>query len=347
MRRNHKEVAMTSSTITRRQALAGIASLAGSALVPRLGHAADAPITLRLGLNNGPSHFMAKGAQKFGELVAAKSGGTVTIRVFPGGQLGGERDMAEGVKVGTLDAAILSAGVLANFDPFVGIYELRFLFDDYPQAFRAQDGPVFEETSRRLQASSGMRLLGFFDNGFRYVFTRSKTLRSINDFKGVKIRVPEAPSYVKTFEQLGASPTVVPFPELYTALQTGLVEGYEGNPASNVEQKFFEVTKFIAPTKHLFLSAAVIMSERKFQSLTPAQRDAVLAAFKEALVYEREIGSRLEDGRALDVLTKEKGLTLTPIDTKPIKQAVRPVLEWYAERIGPEGMRWIERLNAT
>jgi tripartite ATP-independent transporter DctP family solute receptor len=335
---------MNPSSYSRRRTLVGLSALACST-IPGLAHAQQA--TLRLGLSNGPNHFLAKGCQKFADAVGTKTNGAVAMRVFAGGQLGGERDMAEGVKVGTLDVAVLSAGVLANFDPFVGIYELPFLFTDYPGAFRGQDGPVAAEAGKRLLASSGMRLLGFFDNGFRYVFTRSKQVRTMADLKGVKIRVPEAPSYLRTFEQLGASPTVVPFPELYTALQTGLVEGYEGNPASNLEQKFFEVTKNIAPTKHLFLSAVVVMSEKKFQSLTPPQRDAVLASFKEALDYERDIGSRVEDGRALDVLTKEKGLTLTTIDPAPLKAATKPVLDWYAGRLGGDGAAWIERLAAS
>jgi tripartite ATP-independent transporter DctP family solute receptor len=337
---------MSTISIARRRSLAYLAALAGLPLAPAV-RAQGAPVTLRLGLSNGPQHFLAKGCQKFAELVSAKTNGAVTIRVFAGGTLGGERDMAEGVKVGTLDAAILSSGVLANFDPFVGIYELPFLFDDYPHAFRGQDGPVTAEANRRLMASSGMRLLGFYENGFRYVFTRSKPIRSIGDFKGVKIRVPEAPSYLRTFETLGASPTIVPFPELYTALQTGLVEGYEGNPASNLEQKFYEVTKFGAPTRHLFLSIAVVISEKRLQALTPPQRDAVLAAFAESLAFERATGSRVEDGKALDVLTKERGLTLTQIDTAPLKQATRPVLEWYAGRIGGDGMSWIDKLAAA
>ena len=336
---------MNASWSSRRRVLGALGAAACTAGFPRL--AGAQATTLRMGLSNGPNHFLAKGCQKFADALGTATQGAVSMRVFPGGQLGGERDMAEGVKVGTLDAAVISAGVLANFDPFVGVYELPFLFADYPQAFRGQDGPVAAEAGRRLAASSGMRLLGFFDNGFRYVFTRQKPIRSMADFKGVKIRVPEAPSYLRTFEQLGASPTVVPFPELYTALQTGLVEGYEGNPASNLEQKFFEVTKQIAPTRHLFLSAVVVMSEKKFQSLTPSQRDAVLASFKEALAFEREIGSRVEDGKALDVLTKEKGLTLGTIDAAPLRSATRPVLDWYAGRMGSDGAAWIERLAAS
>lgn len=337
---------MHSTSSARRRSLRYLAGIAGLPLASFVG-AQQPAVTLRIGLTNGPQHFLAKGCQRFAELVSAKTGGTVAVRIFAGGTLGGERDMAEGVKVGTLDGAVLSAGVLANFDPFVGIYELPFLFDDYAQAFRGQDGPVAAEANRRLLASSGMRLLGFYDNGFRYVFTRSKPLRAMGDFKGVKIRVPEAPSYLRTFEALGAAPTVVPFPELYTALQTGLVEGYEGNPASNVDQKFYEVTKMVSPTRHLFLSAAVVMSEKKLQSLTAAQRDAVQSAFAEALVYERSIGSRVEDAKALEVLTKERGMTLTEIDIAPLKKATRPVLEWYAGRLGADGLGWIEKLAAA
>ena len=237
--------------------------------------------------------------------------------------------------------------MLANFDPLVGIYELPFLFDTYEQAFRGQDGPVAEEARKRLLATSNMRLLGFFDNGFRYVFTRSKPIKSVADFTGVKIRVPEAPSYIRTFEAIGASPTVLPFPELYTALQTGLVEGYEGNPASNVNLNFFEVTNYISPTKHLLLSAAVLISETRFKALSPSQQTAVAEAFAEALAYERSIGSQVEDSKALTVLTTDRRLVLNDIDTSPMRAAAKPVLEWYAERLGSDGIDWIRRLTAS
>jgi tripartite ATP-independent transporter DctP family solute receptor len=300
-----------------------------------------------MGTSNGPQHFITRGAQKLADLAKVKSGGTVTVRVFPAGQLGGEREMAEALKVGTLDLAVVSAGVLANFDPLVGIYELPFLFDTYERAFKGQDGPVADEVRKRLLATSNMRLLGFFDNGFRYIFTRSKPIRMVADLQGVKIRVPEAPSYIRTFEAIGASPTVVPFPDLYTALQTGLVEGYEGNPASNLDLKFFEVTRFISPTKHLFLSAAVLISETRFAALSAAQQKAVLDAWTEALAFERSIGSQVEDAKALTVLTTDKRLVLQDIDNAPMRAAAKPVLEWYAGRLGPDGMDWIAKLTAS
>jgi TRAP-type transport system periplasmic protein len=302
-------------------------------------------ITLRYGHVTPADHFFHRAAERIATSVAKKTNGQVEIKIFPSSQLGTAREMVEGLKTGTVDMAEVSAGEMEILEPMMSIGELPYLIRDYNHAHALEDGPVFKEASRRLKEKAGVQILGYLESGFRMVYTRQKAIKSLEDFKGVKIRVPEVPVYLKTFQLLGANPTVVPFAEVYNAMQTRVVDGYELPPSSVKLLKLYEVSKYITPTRHFFLPTPVAVSAKAWTSLTTEQQKALQEAFDENLPAHRADGPQQADDADLKWLSEQGGMEMLQIDVEPLKKAVQPVYQDFARKIG--GMEWIQRAIDT
>jgi tripartite ATP-independent transporter DctP family solute receptor len=288
--------------------------------------------TLRFGHIWPPEGGWGGAAQRFAELVSQRSGGKIEVKVFPSSQLGNERELEEGLQIGNVDFTFGGPGVLTNFDPAIGIFDMPFMFRDYAHANRVMDGPIGQQVWDSLRTKAGIRVLASGAQGFRYVLTRTKPVRSMEDLKGLKVRVPEAETFLRTFRLIGANPVAVPWGETYLALKNGVVDGMEGVPDVILNQKMFEAGKYIAKTGHIMATLQLLVSEKTYQSLPPEVRKVVDETGLE--VWRAQRAAAQADNEKAEADLAQKGLTFATVDLKPFQAAVRPFWDEWAKKTG-------------
>lgn len=274
-------------------------------------------------------HIMAL---KFQELAAKKTNNQAEIQIFPANQLGEERVVVEGVKMGTIDMMSSGTAIWVNFAPKLGVLDLPYVFKEFDHVHKLLDGPAGEELAKHVEQSTGARVLGWYDSfGFRNVGTKSKEVKKLEDLKGLKIRVIQTPTYVRTFELLGASPTPMAFGEVYTSIQTGVLDGWEHDPPTMVTQKMYEVTKYVARTEHLFGVLLLTVNAKKLDALPADVKKGVEEAAREACNYARSLAPEKEQA-ALKVL-KDKGMVINDFDKAQAVEKVRGYWKEYADKV--------------
>lgn len=271
-------------------------------------------------------------AVKFAELVSQKSNGEVEIDIYPNGQLGGQKELLEALIIGTVDMSISDTGLLANYEKSIGILDMPYVFKDRDHARKAMSGEVGTALKEKVVATSGIRPLTLEAVAFRNTFLAKKEIYSLEDFKGVKVRTPEAPSIIETFKALGANPTAIPSGEAYTAIQTGVVDGMEGNPEFLTSIKIYEVANNWIETQHTMTCTALNISEKVFQGLPANVQNILVEASEEALDYFYEYTEEV-DAKSRDLL-KEQGVQFFDMDKAPLEKAVAPMVEAFVKENG-------------
>lgn len=283
---------------------------------------ASAKTVLKLGTSTQPSHIYNLAAEKFAEIVADKSGGDIEVQVFPAAQLGSERDMVEGLQIGTLEMTLTSTGPMGNFVPQVKLFNLPFLFKDRESCYKVLDGEIGTQISD-LFVKVGIRSLGWFENGFRNITNSKVPVEKPADMNGLKIRVMEDDVFILTMKALGASPLPMAFGELYTALEQKTVDAQENPLAVIYSSRFFEVQKYLAMTGHFYSPAVLLISEITWQSLSPEQQKIITDAAAQARDYERELS--LKADQELEAACAKEGMVITRPDKAPFAEAVAAV----------------------
>lgn len=261
------------------------------------------------------------GMADFAKRVGAATGGRVAVAIFPNNQLGNERELIEGLPLGLVDIASPANAVLTNFIPDLVTLDLPFLFRDQAHLERVLNGPLIDVIGEAA-GKRGYRLLGLYTAGVRHIMTK-KTINSVADLKGLKIRTMQNPAHVEAFKALGANPTPLAYGELYGALQSGVVDGAEAANTNYHAQKFFEVAPNWAMVSWTVLISPLIMSETRFKSFPADVQAALLAAGKESAVVERAEYAR-SDTERLDRL-KTSGVKITSPDLAAFRTAVAKV----------------------
>jgi tripartite ATP-independent transporter DctP family solute receptor len=258
----------------------------------------------------------------------------IRLRVFPRGQLGDEKDMIEQVRLGAIGIASVSAAALSSFAPSVGVLDIPFLLRDQDHhPWVVADGPIGRRLAQQIEKESGLVVLDWWSAGMRHVFTRAMPVRSVEDLNGLKIRVIGSSVYIDTFNAMGAKSTPMPYGEVYTALATGTVDGAENDTTGYRNMKFYEQAPNLSLTGHFFLFKVVVASPRFLARLSPAQREALMQAMREATVYQRELS--VTNYRAdLEWFATQPRIAVTMPDRAALEAAVRPVQERYAQRFG-------------
>ena len=281
-----------------------------------------AKIILKCGTSTQPTHIYNLAAEHFGKIVAENSGGEIEVQVFPASQLGSERDMVEGLQLGSLEMTLTSTGPMGNFVPQVKLFNLPFLFKDRESCYRVLDGEIGTQIADRF-TKVGIRSLGWFENGFRNITNSKVAVENPSDMKGIKIRVMEDDVFILTMKALGASPLPMAFGELYTALEQKTVDAQENPLAVIYSSRFFEVQKYLAMTGHFYSPAVLLISEMTWKTLTPEQQKIVADAAAEARDYERELS--LKADQELEAACKKEGMIITHPDKTPFAKAVASV----------------------
>jgi tripartite ATP-independent transporter DctP family solute receptor len=244
-------------------------------------------IVLKAGHSANPDEPYHVGLQALADRVKELSNGQVEIQIFPNNQLGNEKEMIEGLLLGTLDMTVPSNGVVTNFVPELGIFDLPFLFRDREHMYKVMDGPVGEELGQALEAK-GFKLLAFYEAGIRHIMTTKKPIDSYDDLAGMKIRTMQVPAHVASFNAFGANATPLAYGELYGALQSGVVDGAEAANTNYNSKKFYEVAPYWATVAWTALVADLIMSKEKFDSLPADVQQILQQAALESAAIERK-----------------------------------------------------------
>lgn len=320
--------------------------VAASVAVPALAlhrTARAAEFEMKWGCFAPPDHPLSVNAVEATRRIAEESKGRVEIKYFPSSQLGGDTDMLSQVRSGALDLYTTSASFLTTLNPSVGPSALGFAFKDYATIWNAVDGDV-GRVARKAAAAANIHVFEkYWDLGFRTVSSSTKPIATLADMQGLKIRVPVLPMFFGMFKALGASPVSMNFSELYTSLQTKLVEGQE-NPLVNVwTAKFYEVQKFVALTNHCWEGMLIAANRTSFGALPADVQDIVTRHVNAAALKEREDMRKLN----LDVQARLEaaGLKFNPVDIAPFRDKLRQA-GYYAEwrqKMGDEAWAALEK----
>ena len=316
--------------------LAGALSvlLAGAA-VP-----AFAETTVRIGHVLADSHSWHIAAQGFAKDVADKTAGEVKVEIFPGGQLGAEKDVIEGLQFGSVQGGIIGAGSFQAVEPKLGIIEMPYAWPTREKAFAALDGELGSALGGLLE-EKGIKVLAWWENGFRDVTNSKRPIATPADLEGLKIRVTPDKVRLETFEALGAQPAPLAFGELYSALQQGVFDAQE-NPLAVIESStFFDVKKNFSNTQHVWGAAALGLSKPVWDKLTPEQQQIVEAAAKDWGAKQRQM---VTDGTAETIRNLEaKGMVFNEVDKAAFEAAVKPVWDNNASVFGDDLMALVEK----
>ncbi len=268
-----------------------IASLLFAAMTTGSAIAADT-YKLKTATWHSPDHPITKGLAKYKELVEAKSGGRIQVQIYPSAQLGPEDTYIDSVKKGNVEMGI--TGTLMGRDvPVINLSELPFLFADWQHARKIFFGPIGADMTAPLPEKAGVRNLAYFADGFR-IISSNTDLSSFEKLKGMRLRVPNTPVYIEMAKGFGANPVTMAFSEVFTAIETKVVDGQE-NPAATIRSsRFYEVQKQILDSKHMFSPRLLVINEKLYQGMAPELQKAVNEAATEAAVYQWKISEEAE-----------------------------------------------------
>jgi len=260
-----------------------------------------APVVIKLAHAGSPEHQYNIGAEEFKKLVEERSNKAITVNIFPQGQLGNERDAIEGVRMGTIEmTTIAAAGALPSFVPEMGVLGVPYVLTSLQQAYNVLDGRFGEELNKYIEAK-GMINLCFWEVGFRHFTNSVRPIRVPDDLNGLKIRVQESRGWMEFIRLLGGIPTPIPFGELYSALQQGVVDGQENPIATIYSMRYYEVQKHLTLDGHTYEAAAVLVNPRFFSRLSDEHKALVKQAAIDAGAYQRARLAEINQER-LDII---------------------------------------------
>jgi len=289
-------------------------------------------IVLTLNHDGATDHPYNYGAEKFAQLVAEKTNGEVTIEVYPASQIASGTKAVEFVQMQTLDINLSATTSLINFVPIIGALDMPFQFANKDEVFKVLDGEIGDKLEAEAE-NAGFKILAWWDNGFKNVSNSVRPITCVADYKGLKIRTPESDVFLKTYEALGATPTAMAVGEVYTAIQTGVVDGQDNTVANFVKNKYSEVQDYLTITNHIYTAEPLVMNLDKFNSLTADQQTAILEAAQEACEYERQLSIEQEESDLQAV--RDAGVEVTVIeDTTELREAVQSVYDAYEAEYG-------------
>jgi tripartite ATP-independent transporter DctP family solute receptor len=293
--------------------------------------AADKPLVIKANIPTTADAPYGMGIKKFVEAANAKTKSVkFELQLFPSSQLGGTRETVEKIQMGSITMTACSSGFLSGFAPSIAVFDLPYLFRDSQHAYKVMDGPVGDTVKQEL-LSKDIRLLGFFENGWRHLTNNSRPIKCPEDLKGLKIRVMESPLMVSTLNSMGAIATAMDWSEVITSLKTGVIDGQENVPMNIWNDKTYEVQKHISLTYHFYNPGVLLISESFFKKLPKDVQDALIKAGNEATVYERGLAAS-ESEKSLERVVKAGMVLERNPDIEAFRKSVEPVYAKFGEK---------------
>jgi len=318
-------------------------------VVSLAGAAAAENFTLKLA-NAGPADTEDRtviAVELFRNHVQNKTGGSVKIEVFHASQLGNEKEILEGLKMGTIELGTITTGPVPTLFKPIMVFDIPYLFPNQVVAWEVLDGPFGRKLMEEMRKVTGIRTLAISENGYRHFVTSEKQIKSVADMKGLKIRTMENPAHMKMVEALGASPTPVAFGELYMALQQGVVDGCELPMTLTNNGKYYEVQKHTILDGHLYNPLIMFVNDKVWEKLSEDQKAALYEGAQLFNIAQRAISERQVQSGILNVT--EKGMTVyvpTAAQLNEFRSVSQPpVLDYVKSQAGEQWVK--EALEAV
>lgn len=294
--------------------------------------AAFAQTTMRISISTAQNSHQGIAIDTFAKEVAARTSGRYKVETFYNGSLGGERESIEAVQLGTQELAFSSTGPVPNFVPETKILDVPFLFRDKAHARAVLDGPIGQDLLTKFD-SKGFKALAWAENGFRHMTNSKRDVRAPEDLKGLKMRTMENPVHIAAYKGFGIITTPMAFPEVFTALQQGTVDGQENPLSVIISAKFDQVQKHLSLTGHVYSPAIFVMNKASFDKLSAADKQAFIDAAKEGTKANRARVDTDDDKGVADL--RAKGMTvIDDLDKSKFVAALAPVNAEFEKQFG-------------
>ncbi len=311
----------------------GVAS--GLAFLAGAGHAADIKErTFKVAFVQPKDHPQGIALERFAEIVGKNSGGKLKVRIFAGGTLGGDAAVIQSLQGGTIEMTAVATSLLGSQIKEFAMLDFPYLFNESKEVEAVLDGPIGKKLNDKLP-EKGLIGISYWEHGFRNMTNSRRPITRLEDFQGLKIRVLQLPLYVDMFNTLGANAVPMPYPELYTGLETKTVDGQENTFSSIETAKFYEVQKYASTTRHVYQPLIVLFSRKVWDTLSADERKILLDAGKETQPFARRM-VREADAKSLETL-KAKGLIVSefpPAAVAQMRERLKPVIDKYSKDVG-------------
>jgi tripartite ATP-independent transporter DctP family solute receptor len=322
--------------------VSGLFALAAVCLSVFSGGAAQAQgRELTMGNINPPKHGTSLASQEFINKLAEVSGGKLKAVHHHSGALGGEREVAQQIQLGTVDFGPITTAPLSTLVPEMSVFQLPYIFRDYDHVFKALDGgDTLQKYYDTVLDRRGLKLVGFIAAGYRGIYGHYP-INGLADVKGKKVRVQEDKILVATFKALGMISTPIAFPEVATSLQTGVIDFAEGGVNTFYHNKFYDIVKNVADVRHTHQCVALVMSKSSYQKLDAAGQKAIRDAWEHARQFNRKF--ILDEDQSIQEQVRAKGVAITKPDATPFRQATLSVYEeFYATPAGKDARKMVD-----
>ncbi|MDI6838311.1 MAG: TRAP transporter substrate-binding protein, partial [Rhizobiaceae bacterium] len=288
-------------------------------------------------------HHISKGIDLFAEKVKEYSNGEIEIKVFHSAQLGEEKDTIEQTQFGVIDLNRVSLGPFNNIIEETQVVSLPYIFRSVDHMHKVMDGPIGDEILAAFEAHDLIGL-AFYDGGSRSFYNSEKPIKSVDDLKGMKFRVMQSDMFVDMVGALGANATPMPYGEVYSAIQTGVIDGAENNWPSYDSSGHFEVARYYTLDEHLIVPEVLVMSKKTWDKLSPEDQAIVRQAAKDSVPQMRELWAAQEK-KSEDKIRAAGVQIVNDIDKKPFIDAMKPVYEKHVTSAKLKDM--VARIQAT
>jgi TRAP-type transport system periplasmic protein len=301
------------------------------------GNAADIQErTIKLSYGTAADHPFGLGVKKFAEIVDQKSEGKITVRGYAEGQLGAEVPSISSAQGGILEMAVTSTSAAVGNVKEFALYDFPFLFGSEKEADALLDGPVGTQLLDKLPAK-GLIGLCYWESGFRNVTNSKHPVQKLEDMEGLKIRTIQNPVFLDTINALGANAVPMPFTELYTALETGAVDGQEGPYTTILTSNIDEVQEYLSATRHIYGAVVVLVGKKFWDQLTGDEKQILQDSCKEARDYERSVTREMSPKSLVEL--QARGMVfneLAPEEMARMRAKVQPVIDKHSQEVGEE-----------
>ena len=311
-----------------------ILSIVTSLMIAAGSTAAMAQTQVRIGSIQSDSFYMNKYFQKFQEIVQEKTNNAYQFKVFYNSTLGNESEMMEQMQAGLLEMQFGYSAILPNYLRETEVIGLPGLLSNFDEVHKVMNGPIGEDLAQKFLDKTGVRILWFVDQAHRNVFLNNKNVKTLADFKGIKIRSPNSPLYLRVLTTMGLNPTPMGFNEIYTAVKTGVVDGHEQEDPGVIAMKFYEIENRAVVTRHLYQSAVWEISEKFFKKLPKEHQQIFKDASREAGIWFRPHTGAEAEAAARKELEDKHGMKYTELDPKELAELFRPMVDEYAKERG-------------
>ncbi len=323
------------TTIARRAIGAAAVALLATPAVPR----AQGAIVIRLGWTSGDGAQdpYAVGAREFKKALDARVGNRVDVQLFPNRAIGDERPLIDGMRLGTVDMGVITNAVIAQIEPAFQVNDMPFLYSSEEQGHRVLDGAVGAALRTRLEAR-GVVPLAYMEGGFRHMINNIRPIVRPEDLRGIKFRVLQSPIYIEMYRSLGGNAVPMAWAETFTAVQQGAIDGLE-IPLGIIDQnRYYEVTRFLSLTGHIYSMIGLLMAKRTFDRLPAELKTAVQEAATEARGIQRRQNAEATTGFLTNLRTRGMQINEVP-DKAAFRRGVMPMYESFRGAIGADIIR--------